>query len=157
MSKSKSTVVARLTVTREIGVKTIIEVHEDATFSKFFHFFTQEGRRRSTKRPIRTANRNEGLRPYFQAYRIIPGLEVLASQFEAMQHIQCVKLRIIKKGAYRRLISAPPEQLGLVKVQPVRDRRLEPMVLGIAVRIPVGHTTIEKKWSILTSRRKVPA
>jgi hypothetical protein len=156
MSKA-GVVVARLTVERSVGVKTIIEVHEDATFMTFFHYFTQEGRRRSTKREVRTANRNEGLVPHWRAAWMTPGLEVLARLFEGMKHITSVKVRVIKKGAYRRLIEASPDVLGLTKVKSQPDPRLERETRGIPVYIPQGHTTIKRKWSILTSRKVVPA
>ena len=53
----KPIVVARMTVIREVGNLTIVEVYEDAMFSNFYHISTQVGKRRSTKRLIRIANR----------------------------------------------------------------------------------------------------
>jgi hypothetical protein len=108
-------VVARMTVTRKVGVRTIIEVHQDATFSAFYKFYTQEGRRRSTKKLVRTANRNEGL-PSFGAHQLVPGLEILACRWMQMAHVEKVQVRIIKKKAYRRLINARPDELGMARV-----------------------------------------
>ena len=114
---NKKNVVARLTAIREIGVRTIIEVHDDddTTFSTFFHYYTQVGLKRSTKTQIRVANRNDGLHPWYRAYRIQPGLEALAEHWKKMPQITSVRVRIIKKRAYRRLLEAAPDVLGLVK------------------------------------------
>ena len=112
---TRSSVVARLTVTRALGAVTVIEVHEGATFSEFYRFFTQDGRRRSTKRLVRKANRNEGLAPW-GAHLQQPGLEVLAEAWRKMKNVDQVRIRIIQKRAYRRLISANPSELGQVKV-----------------------------------------
>jgi hypothetical protein len=109
----KPLVVARLTVVRALGNVTIIEVHSDATFSCFYHIFTQVGKRRSTKRLVRTASRNEGLLPYYRAYLMVPGLKVLAEHWSRQPGVSSVKIRIIKKRAYRQLLSARPDELGL--------------------------------------------
>lgn len=112
----KVTVVARLTVVRQNGQRTIVEVHSDARFSSFYHFFQQEGNRRSTKKPFRTASRNEGLNPvgYWQ-----PGLETIAARLEKYSDpknpIVKQTLRIIQRRAYKRLLSARPDVLGLTK------------------------------------------
>jgi hypothetical protein len=111
----KPAVVARLTVTRALGVKTIIEVCEDATFNSYYRFFTQQGNRRSTKKLVRTANRNEGLRPYFQAYRMTPGMEKLAELWQQHPGVTTVTVRIISRRAYKRLITARPNELGLTQ------------------------------------------
>jgi hypothetical protein len=111
----KPIVVARLTVTRAVGCKTIIEVCADATFNAFYRFHTQQGNRRSTKRLVRTANRNEGLQPYFQAYRMTPGLEKLAEFWRTQPGVTTVTVRIIKRRAYKQLITARPDVLGMTK------------------------------------------
>ena len=113
----KPSVVARLTVVRALGNVTIIEVHSDATFSCFYHIFTQVGKRRSTKRLVRTASRNEGLLPYYRAYLMVPGLKVLAEHWSRQPGVSSVKIRIIKKRAYRKLLSARPDELGLTKMR----------------------------------------
>jgi hypothetical protein len=112
---NKRKVVARLTVTREIGNVTIIEVHQDATFHEFYRIFTQVGRRRSTKQLVRTASRNEGLQPWYAAHRMQPGLEVLAAKWLDRKGLS-VKLRIIKKRSYRRLINVAANELGPLPV-----------------------------------------
>jgi hypothetical protein len=112
----KPTVIARLTVIRAVGCKTIIEVRDDATFNSFYRFYSQEGNRRSTKRQVRCASRNEGLLPYYLAYRMTPGLEKLAERWRVHPGVVSVKVRIIRKRAYRKLINAAPHELGLTKM-----------------------------------------
>jgi len=116
---NKSNVVARLTITRTDGKKTIVEVSADASFHKFFRYFRQQGNRRSTKELIRVANRNEGI-PLPSA-RERPGLDLILKRLANYQSesnpIVATKLRIIKKRAYRKLLSARPDELGLVKTR----------------------------------------
>jgi hypothetical protein len=109
----KPVVVARMTVTRAVGNLTIVEVYEDATFSNFYHISTQVGKRRSTKRLVRVANRSEGIQPYYRAHLIQPGLDGLAEHWQKHPGVVSVKVRIIKKRAYCKLISARPDELGL--------------------------------------------
>lgn len=113
----KSEVIARLTVTRMDGKKTIVEVSADASFHSFYRYFRQEGNRRRTKQLIRTANRNEGI-PLPSA-RELPGLDLILKRLMNYQGesnpIVGHRMRIIKKRAYRKLLSARPDELGLVK------------------------------------------
>lgn len=118
MTTTASQVVARLIVTRKLGVRTIIEVHADSTFHQFYWQYTQQGRKTSTRRFIRTANRNEGL-PYINAHLARPGLELLACKWATMQHVERVEVRILRKRAYKRLIGANPSELGQVIVRPL--------------------------------------
>lgn len=116
---NKSNVVARLTVTRADGRKTIVEVRADASFHAFFHYFKQQGLRRSTKELIRVANRNEGI-PVPSA-REKPGLDLILKRLEAYQGksnpIVSHRTRIMKKRAYKKLLSARPDELGMAKTR----------------------------------------
>ncbi len=146
-------VIARLTAIRAIGVRTIIEVQEDATFVSFYHYFTQDGLKWSTKKFVRTANRNESLLPHYRAYRLQPGLEAIAEHLKTMPQFTSIKIRIIRKRAYRKLLAAAPDALGIVKVKSQPDPRLLPKpVLRFPVRFPDGHLTIKKRFSILMGR-----
>lgn len=125
-STPESQIVARLTVTRKLGVKTIIEVHSDSTFQAFYHFYTQQGSKRSTRKFIRTANRNEGM-PYINAHLMTPGLELLACKWATMEHVSLVQVRILRKRAYRKLITARSSDLGQTIVRPLfRTPALQP-------------------------------
>lgn len=110
-------VVARLTVYRASGIRMIVEVHSDSTFNSFFRYFTQVGARRSTKRFLRNASRNEGL-PKLGYYQ--PGLESVAAQIEkyADPNNPIIKktIRIMQRRTYRKMIAVSPDQLGLTKM-----------------------------------------
>lgn len=108
-------VVARLTVTRGIGWKTIIEVHQDATFHNFYRYYKQFGNKRSTKQFVRFGHRNQGIEPWYATYRITPGLELLAAKWQERPNVTAVKLRIIKKKIYRRRINEAPVGLAVIK------------------------------------------
>jgi hypothetical protein len=114
---TNSTVVARMTVIRKLGVRTIVEVHADATFDRFYHFYTQDGRRRSTRKAIRTASRNEGM-PYVGAHLMTAGLELLACRWATMQHVESVQVKILRKRAYRQLVHSSPSSLGQAVIRP---------------------------------------
>lgn len=119
----KPIVVARLTIFLRDGKRMIVEVEDGCRFSSFYHFYTQQGARRSTKEHLRAGSRNEGLGQigYFQ-----PGLESVAAKIEKYSNpanpIVKKTLRIIRCRAYRKLINARPDQLGLTK-SPVRMPR----------------------------------
>lgn len=152
-TKAKPVVIARLTAVRSVGVRTIIEIHADATFSSFYNYFTQDGKRTSTKKQVRSANRNEGLRPYDRAYRLQPGLEAIAEQFKTMPHFTNISVRILKRREYRRLINAAPDALGLTQVQSQLDARwLTRRAGALPIYIPSNFMTIEKRMNILTGR-----
>lgn len=133
---TKSNVVARLTVTRANGKTTIVEIHAGATFQKFYCFFTQDGRRRSTKTLLRTASRNEYL-PVINAHLHKPGLDVIEKQLRSLMTqtnpVISSKLRIIKRRLYKKLINTAPDALGMARVQTV-DLSHRTMY---AVRLPV--------------------
>lgn len=143
-------VVARMTVVREVGATMIIEIRDDATFHSFYHIYSQQGRRRSTKQLVRTANRNEGLRPWHAAYRMTPGLEVLESFWKQQPGVMSVKVRFLRKRIYRRLISAAADELGLAQAHAgyatVRPQPVYP------IQLPQGYTPMKKRFEILTSR-----
>lgn len=123
---STKNVVARLTVTREDQSKVIVEVHTDASFHRFYQFFTQQGLKRSTKTFTRAASRNEGLHPV-NAHLQVPGLEVLALRFIhnrfGKSPVVSARIRILSKRAYRKLIHAAPDALGQVQVRALFDQR----------------------------------
>jgi hypothetical protein len=113
-------VLARLTIHRANGIRMIVEVSSDATFSTFYRFYTQVGARRSTKRFLRNGSRNEGL-PQLSYYK--PGLENVAATIEKYADpsnpIVKKSIRIIQRKAYRKLIGMRPDLLGLTKMSPL--------------------------------------
>jgi hypothetical protein len=134
-------IIARLTISRADGKRTIVEIHQDATFHQFYRFFTQDGRRYSTKTLVRTASRNTYL-PAINTHRHQPGLDVVSRQLESLfaksNPVVSTKIRIIRKRVYKRLISVSPDQLGLSKVSAGLIGRqaptLYPRLIGKAIR-----------------------
>lgn len=127
--KDKNKVVARMTIIKTGDRRVIVEVWNNATFTDFYHFFIQFGNRRSTKQATRTVNRNEGL-VSLNAFMQQPGLDKVARQAERWSRdIVEIKTRIIRKRAYRQLLEAAPDELGMVKshAQPVKP--LSAMIL----------------------------
>ena len=112
-------VIASLTVTRQNGRKTIVEIHRDATFIQFYHFHSQDGLKRSTKRLVRIASRNEFL-PIINAHLHKPGLDVIAKRLESFgaqsNPVINTKIQIIKKRIYRKMLSMRPDELGLTRL-----------------------------------------
>jgi hypothetical protein len=106
----KPAVVARLTITRASGRRTIVEVREGSKFASFYHFYHQDGARRSTKKWIRTGSRNEA--PNLTA--LLERMKRFAAESNPVIHSQ---LRIIKRRSYKKLITARPDELGLAKTQ----------------------------------------
>jgi hypothetical protein len=110
----KPDVAARLTVSRENGRRTIVEVYSNATFHSFYFFYSQKGNRRSTKKLTRVAGRNEGS-PLVGVIRQPSGLDTIAKKLEMYQNqsnpITSSKLRIYKRRAYRHLLSVSPDQI----------------------------------------------
>lgn len=143
----QSSAIARLTVTRKNGWKTIVTVEADATLTSFYKFHRQHGAKRSTKELIRTAGRSEGMTLIGQgAHRQKPGLELILQRLEnygsESNPIINAKLRIIKKRAYKKLISARPDELSMVKsyVNVPRERfsRRQNTPGPIRVRLPIS-------------------
>lgn len=113
----KKSVVARLTVIRQDHTRVIVEVHSDATFTKFYHHYQQAGVKASSRTLLRTTNRNDGLR-HINAHDQVPGLEILALRW--MHHsfgspVVNVRIRYFQKRAYKRLLKANPTALGMMK------------------------------------------
>ena len=133
--QEKSKVVARLTVIRQNGWRTIVEVEAGSTFSSFYRFYRQLGTRRSTKQHFRTADRNEGVSLMGFNHRQQPGLAAIAKKLEmyASQSNPVVskRIRIINKREYKKLISARPDELGLTQTA-----RLPIYASAAIVRVP---------------------
>jgi hypothetical protein len=156
MAKNTSKVVARLTITRKgSSKKTIIEVHENASFTQFYKWFTQEGRRR--KRFMRTSNRNEGIRVHCRAPYETPGLHRVAESLASFQKdIESVNIKVLSKRKYNQLLNCAPDQLS--GKLPVNNQRIKhwSQVVGrrpqpsIRVQFPTGRLTLQQRMDILT-------
>ena len=156
--KTAALVVARLIIIRNNGRRTIVEVQADATFHTFYRFFSQDGRRRSTKTSLRNASRNEYL-PVVNAHLYRPGLDVIEKQLRTVyaqsNPVVGSKIRIIQKRAYKTLINAAPDALGLTKVARSADLRLMPKpILRYPVHIPDSYKTIKQRMDIILGRSR---
>lgn len=152
MNKNSNKVVARLTINRADGSRLIIEVHNDSTFAKFYHYFRQTGNRRSTKTLVRTKNRNAGLSA-MEAYHKTPGLEVLADRILSSNQVFCgrdgqekernpvvsMKLRIIRKRLYQKVLHAPPVGMPVVNV----GFRVKNPGVGILLLLPTRRAAVQ--------------
>lgn len=147
----KTNPTAKLTALTPRGETVIVEVPHGATFGDFYHYYTQQGRRYSTKRLARVGNRNEGIDNYRLAPYTRPGLELIAAKYEQSGFTK-IKIVILRKRAYKKLIEGDPA--GMVKINKtwISQPRAR-AILRYPVRIPSGHTTTARKWSILTSRK----
>ena len=153
--ESKPNVVARLTATRADKKRLIVEVYQDATFHKFYHFFTQVGDDAGTKTEVRVASRNEGIRPHYRAPWAVPGLYKVGERLsKGIGEYKTVKILILDPGEYERLIQAAPDALGLTKttLNLPRERHWHRVAGLIPVRIPAGFTPLKKRFSILTGK-----
>lgn len=150
----KQKVVARMTITFKGSAKSmIVEVHDNSTFSDFYRFYSQVGRKR--KQLMRTANRNEGITPHHTASRVKPGLEVLAERMPTyMKNINSVHIKVFKKRVYNRMLNCAPDQLGALPKNDLRIAHWSDVVRGrnrgIPVRLPTEYLTFQKRMNILT-------
>jgi len=129
----KPIVLARMTVIRENGSRIIVEVEDGSNYSTFFKFYRQVGARRSTKEFIRHGYRGE-------AGNIRPCLENIASKLSLVQittnPVVDVKIRILRKRAFRKLMTARPDELGLTKTAPLPIYR--PVVRSLSSSSSLG-------------------
>jgi hypothetical protein len=134
------------------GTEFYIEVRKGSRFSNFYATYTAQGRGR--KRVV-----TAGM-PRHRGYA--DGIEEAVEKVAAImnengkrsQHaprLVSTKIWIHRKRLYRKLISMRPDDLGLTRVSnglaEYLRRQQSPPVLP---SIPLGHTTMEKRWKILT-------
>lgn len=156
MKNSKSKVVARMTITkRGSSKKTIIEVHSDASFKKFYTWYSQDGRQK--KRFIMTSHRGDGITPYWRQAFEKPGLDVLGDSLQdRMKDIESVQIKVFKKREYKWLLTCAPDQLseGLgmgTRTQEILEERKQNR---IPVRLPAGYLPLQRRMDILTGGRR---
>lgn len=151
MAKQKNTVVARMTLTRTNGIKTIVEIHENASFMNFYTWYRQEGR----KVLLRTSNRNDGVAAHWRAPFQEKGLDVLAARTtQIMKDVTGVTIKILKKRKYQQMITCTPDQLAgslptAPKIAEIIDRSK-----GIPVSIPAGYLSLQKRMDIITGTKR---
>lgn len=165
---SKSKVVARLTMTKRSGKKTIVEVHEDAGWSTFYSWYEQDGRRRKVF--LRHSDRNNCGNPYRQE----PGLEQVAARqeeifnnlarhpnpkhaaFWSMQQIIESRIKVFKKWLYQKLLTCAPDELPCGLVKDLSADRPERMLLwdrSVPVRIRYEDSSMKRRLDRVFAER----
>lgn len=113
---SKAKVIARMTMKRKDGKADIVEVHEDATYRKFYHWYTREGRKNKVEL---SALDYQSRRDYMSTTMREPsGLEIIAKKAEyfffpsnggkgALLKYEEIKIVVYKKRLYKKLTTCP--------------------------------------------------
>ncbi len=140
----KVKVIARMTIVkRGTSKRTIVEIHEDASFHQFYRWYSQEGRRH--KRFVRGSQRSDGL--HFTRAQGRPGLDVLAERQQSFnKDIEKVTIKIFQKRIYKHLLTCAADQLtnGLPTTQSQGLRATPPE------RLPATYTTLQKRMDLMT-------
>ena len=152
----KATPVARLTVTHANSQQTIVEVHDDASFSSFYRWYKR--------------NASQGIKHYMRCTNRIDArdLEQLGAQIKEnwrrlaahpvargkwSGHIVTdIKVVLFDAEKYIQFLDCDPQQLpggGMV-----RNRTAEVMATPAPRRqaLPIGYTPLQKRMDILTGR-----
>lgn len=143
---SKTPVVARMTVTFEGSAKkVIVEVHSDASFNKFYTWYSQIGRKNKSK--IMTTHRGYGIEPHWRQAFETPGLELVSARYTSgRKDVKDVQIKIFRKREYNQLLTCAPDQLG-AGLPKAADASTLPA--RIPVRLPVGYLTLQKRMDIV--------
>ncbi len=152
--------VARLTMTRRSGKKLIVEVHEDAGWSTFYHWFEVDVDSKK-KMFLRNSDRNNSCNPLFET----PGLEQVAAlvtkTFDKLaahpvpkhalywspSQIVDTQIKIYRKRLYKKLLGCAPDQLpggGPVRIQSFESHTLPE---------PAGNIRITDEYRRMKERR----
>lgn len=143
---SKTPVVARMTVTFEGSAKkVIVEVHSDASFNKFYTWYSQIGRKNKSK--IMTSHRGYGIEPHWRQAFETPGLELVSARYTSgRKDVKDVQIKIFRKREYNQLLTCAPDLLG-AGLPKAADASTLPA--RIPVRLPVGYLTLQKRMDIV--------
>lgn len=146
-------VVARMIVTF-VGSKkkVIVEVHQDASFQKFYTWYSQIGR--NHKNQIMTSHRGYGIDPHWRQAFATPGLELVADRYtRTRRDVDNVVIKVFRKREYNRMLNCAPDELagGLPKAADTQTMLEARRTLhrGIPVRLPVGYLTLQKRMNIV--------
>jgi len=153
--QDKPKVVARLTATRADKKRLIVEVQQDASFQKFYHFYKQTGDDAGSKTEVRLANRNEGITPHYRAPRTVAGLYKIAERLtKGIAGYKNMKIVILDAAEYERLTQAAPDVPGLTRTVSrfEETHTWERSSNRIPVGIPGSFTPLKKRFEIMTGR-----
>ena len=127
-----------------------IEVREGNRFSNFYHTYTAIGRGRG--RIVTPAiPRHRGFADTIEdaVEKIVKVMKAHAKRNRTEVEVY-TKIRIYRKRLYRKLLSMRPDELGLTRVRPLPDRRIQS---NMNKPLPASYTPIAKRWQIITSGR----
>jgi hypothetical protein len=153
-------VAARLTLTHRDGSQTVIEVHADAGFQKFYRWY-QRAPQADAKHLTRVSMRNDAADLAEIEARTRKHFDNLArgSMQWAARQIVDAKLVVIDAPFYKKLLAASPVDLpggGLARVS-VPDWMMTEHYSRPrgATRVPVqGYTTLQRRMDIMTGGPK---
>ena len=152
--KTQTHVVARMTITFHNSKRRVfVEVHQDASFQKFYTWYSQLGR--ENKHQILTTHRGYGIAKHWRQPFETPGLELVGEYYAKMRKdVKDIKIKIFRKREYNRLLNCAPDELtgGLPKaadterlISQARNARR-----GLPIRIPIEYLTLQKRMDIIT-------
>lgn len=149
----KSQVIARLTVTHRNGQQTIVEVHDDASFSRFYRWYKRNAGQ-DDKHYMRSMSRIEARDLEALGAQIKENWKRLAAHPVARgkwsSHlVDDVKIVLLDAERYIHFLDCDPEQLpggGLPRSLTVGHKPIG------AVIIPIGYTPLQKRMDIITGR-----
>lgn len=146
MNDKKVKVVARMTIVKRGSSKLIVEIHSDASFHKFYCWYSQEGRKR--KMLLRTSQRNDGL--HYASAQNQPGLEVLAArQASFNKDIVSVTIKVLQKRMYKNLLHCRPDELGAG--MPISNS--QNLRAAFPTHIPSTYTPMQKRMNIIAGAK----
>jgi hypothetical protein len=127
-----------------------IEIREGNRFSNFYYTYTAIGRGRGR---IVTPNipRHRGFADTIEeaVEKIVKVMKDHAKRNRREVQIHTT-IRIYRKRLYRKLLSMRPDELGLTRVRPLPDRRIQSISSKL---LPASYTPFAKRWQIITSGR----
>ena len=130
--------------------KLYLEVREGNRFSNFYYTYTAIGRGRGR---IVTAviPRHRGFADSLEdaVEKIVKVMKNHAKRNRREVQIHPI-IRIYRKRLYRILLSMRPDELGLTRVRPLPDRRIQS---NTSKPLPASYTRFAKRWQIITSGR----
>lgn len=151
----KANVIARLTVTHRNGQQTIVEVHDDASFSRFYRWYKRNAGA-DKKNFMRPSNRIDARDLEHLAAKIAANWKALASNRVARGKwnghlVEDHKVVVLDPEKYVKFLDCDPSELpgggmgisrtaGFMNYKPAN------------VPTPIGYTPLQKRMDILTGR-----
>jgi len=151
----KANPIARLTVTHRNGQQTIVEVHDDASFNRFYRWYKRNAGA-DTKNFMRSSNRIDARDLEHLAEKITANWKALASHRAARGKwaghlVEDYKVVVLDPEKYVKFLDCDPSELpgggmGISQTAGFLARPAAP------VPTPIGYTPLQKRMDILTGR-----